>query len=327
MGAKGYGVVHAGMSGLGSGAFRRLLRLVAAGLVVTLVVFLGVDRLPGDAAVIAMGDLSADVEAGAGARRSLGLEAPVHERYLSYLAGLTRADFGTSQRYGGERVGPLLMRAAGTTGLLTAAAAATASVLGLGLAFLAVSWNGAWPGALANRTLVLLCAFPPIVLGVFLAAIAGGLLRLAPAAGWQGWSSVILPSLSLGVPAAGAVGRMCRQAMLETMEADFIRTARAKGAGRWRTVLLHALPNSAGVLCSALASMVGGMIGGSLAVEEVFAVPGLGRMVVEAVLARDQPVVAGAALVLVSAFAAVAFFGDLLVDGIGRFRGPSGLQR
>ena len=249
------------------------------------------------------------------ARHALGSDLPPLTRYGAWLTGLARGDLGTSLTYH-VPIAPLITERLGVSVplALLALAVALAGGLLLGIAG-AASTRG---GALARAAARLGLATPVAYLGLLLVlAVAVG-LRWLPAGGFPGWSdpaaalaALTLPALALGLPQAAVLARVLSASLTEVLSADYIRTARAKGLSAAALLWRHALRNAALPALATAGLQFGYLLAGSVIVETVFALPGLGRLVLDAVAQRDLPVVQAVAIVLVVFVAVSARLADL----------------
>lgn len=241
-------------------------------------------------------------------RRELGLDHPWPAQYLAWLGRAARLDLGRSLRSGEAVTTEIAARLPATLEL--AGAAFFLVVLLSGLAGVWTAWRPSQAQDRLPRWLsLLLVSLPPYWLGLLLISGLALALGWLPAAGRDGWASLVLPALTLSLGIAAMQGRVLRVGVLEVLGQDYIRFAHAKGLGRVRVLWSHVLPAALGPLLALWGMTLGHLLGGAVVVETVFAWPGLGRLLVEAVLARDWPLVQGLVLfttmVLVAANQAV----------------------
>jgi peptide/nickel transport system permease protein len=301
---------------------RLILHRLAATVPVLLLVTAGVFALlhltPGDP-VEAMMSESADADAKAALRAELGLDRPLAVQYLAWMGRLLRGDLGRSIRNGepvienvGRRVAPSVQLAllAMTISLLIAFPIGIAS---------AVRRNGGVDRAGTTLALFGIC-MPNFLLALLLIFLFGVTLRWLPISGYvdpreelvDGLRSLALPAVTLGLALAAVVTRTLRSSMLEALSEDYVRTARAKGLSEWRVIRGHVLRNALIPVVTVLGLQLGTLIGGAVITEYVFALPGVGRLVVDAVFARDYPLVQGVVLLIAGAFIASNLLVDLL---------------
>lgn len=284
------------------------LTLVAAsGLIFALV-----QLAPGDPARYVLG-LQADEQAVAALRAQLGLDDPALVRYGRWIAALLQGDLGTSLTYR-VPVGELLAERLPVTLPLAALALGLAVSLAVPAALLAARRPGGAVDRAVGAASQLGVSVPDFWLGVMGAWLFAVVLRWVPAGGFPGWEaglaaglqSLALPALALAVPQAAILTRVLRAALAELAHAEFLRTARAKGASRWRTLWRHALPNTASPVLTLLGLQTAYLLAGSVIVENVFFLPGVGRLLFQGVTAHDLVLVQSLVLVLVALGVAIS---------------------
>jgi ABC-type dipeptide/oligopeptide/nickel transport system permease component/ABC-type transport system substrate-binding protein len=304
--------------GAGVGWLMRRLGIFALTLAgASIVIFALLQLVPGDPAQFMMG-LQASPEAVAALRTELGLNGSVVVRYLHWIADFTRGDLGTSYAYRvpvAELIGPRL-----ALSLPLACLAMLVSVLvGLPASFLAALRPNGW----LDRTLGALTRLGVAIPGFWLATIL--LLAFAvhltwfPASGFPGWqaglgaalAALILPTVALALPQAALIARVARAALLAEQGRDYVRTARAKGLGRGRILWRHVAPNAAAPILAVIGLQFPFLLGGAVIVENVFYLPGLGSLVVQAITARDLIVVQAVAMLMVAATVIASFLTDV----------------
>ena len=304
-----------------------LARLASLGLTLgaaSVIIFALVQVAPGDPARYVLG-IQADEQAVAQLREQLGLNAPAPTRYARWVGDLLQGDLGRSLTYQ-VPVTQLLAERLPLTLPLAALALLGAVALALPAALLAARR----PGGVADRAVgtfsQLGVSVPDFWLGVMGAWLFAVSLRWVPAGGFPGWDaglaeglrSLALPALALALPQAAILTRVLRGALAELAHAEFLRTARAKGATRWRVLWRHALPNAAGPVLTLLGLQTAYLLAGSVIVENVFFLPGVGRLLFQAVTAHDLVLVQSLVLVLVALGVTVS----LLVELAGRAADP-----
>ena len=273
------------------------LPVLLAATVLTFVLF---QVVPGDAAVVVGGDRATASELAA-LRAELGLDAPVWERLWGSIRRLLSGDLGRSIRTGrpvAEEIGERLPH----TLALSMGAVALAAVLGPALGAVGASRRGRWMDVALTGLTALLLATPVFAIAlplVWLLAVRWGLL---PVAGVGGPEHLVLPVVTLALPSVAAIARVSRAAFAEALTADYVRTARAKGLSTLPLYVRHVWPNAAPPVLALTGLHLGSLLGGAVVVETLFAWPGLGRLAVSAILARDFPVAQGAVLTLACGF-------------------------
>ncbi|MCX8100579.1 MAG: ABC transporter permease [Geminicoccaceae bacterium] len=294
-----------------------LLLLVAAGC------FLLLEAAPGDAVDAYLAGLGGDAGLVRALREAWGLDRSAGTRFLLYLAGLATGDLGTSLAFG-RPVLELLLERLPITLALAGAATLLAALLGTGLGLLAGSRPGSAADRLASAVALVLNATPGFWLGILLVLLFAVRLRWLPSAGietigadYRGLARLldqarhlVLPTLALGLVYAALYARILRAGMVEAWRSDFVRAARARGLPRGRIVLAHVARNALVPLVTVLGLHGAAMLGGSVVIETLFAVPGMGRLAVEAVIQRDHALLLGCVL----ASSLLVILVNLLVD-------------
>jgi len=314
----------------------RLLQLGPVLLGVSILVFFGMHLIPGDVAQLLLGDKGTDADLQR-MRHQLGLDQPVYIQYFRFLGGALQGDFGESIRTRQPVIWEI-EQALPVTVELSLAALAFAVVAGLLIGVLAARFphsaldTGSMVGVLVGVSM------PVFWTGILLLIVFGGILGWLPLGGvldgsltvrritgaplldgvltgswpivWSAGRHLVLPALALGATAMAAIARMARSTMLDVLGLDFIRTARAKGLAERRVVSRHALRNALLPVVTLVGLQLGLLLSGAVLTETIFALPGLGRLAITSVLARDYPMVQGVVLI-----AAVVFVvANLLVD-------------
>lgn len=288
---------------------RRAAALVPTLLGAATVVFLLLHAVPGDPVDVMLGE-SAAPAARDELRARLGLHRPVAVQYGSWIAGLVHGDLGTSIR-SGRPVAALVAERVPATAALALAASAVAIAIGVPLGIAAARSRGGVADRVALAASLAAVATPSFWSGPMLVLVFAVELGWLPVAGSGDAAHLVLPALTLGAGMSGILVRMTRATLLETLGDDYVRTARAKGATPRRVLLVHALPNAATPVLAVIGLQLGAVLGGSVVTETIFAWPGLGRLVVEAIQARDYPVVQGAVLAIAAATVLANLAADL----------------
>ena len=284
----------------------------------SLVVFLMLNLLPGDPATVMLG-LDARPDTIVALRHQLGLDAPLPLRYLRWIVGLLSLHLGTSTTYGipvsqliGDRLRITLPLAAITLVLSVA--------IGIPVGVAAASRQGRVSDTAIMLAVQLFKAVPDFWGGVMLILVFSLALRWLPSGGFPGWTpapgaallALVLPSLALALPQAAILARFMRSSTLGALGQDFVRTARAKGLTRHAALWRHAVPNALIPVVTLIGIQFPLLLTGTVIIENVFNLPGLGRLVYEAINQRDLPVVQDLVMLLVSAVVLVNFAVDLL---------------
>jgi peptide/nickel transport system permease protein len=284
------------------GAFAALVMLGAA------TVMFGIIRLSGDPVALFVGD-TATPEDVAQVRKAMGLDGPLWAQYGRYVGQIARGDLGVSFRY--ERpVATLVVTALGPTLTLTAAATVLATLVGVLLGIVASTRRDSWLDYL-SMILAVAGQCSPVFLTAIVAVLVFAVhLRWLPTSGWGTVTAGVLPVLTLTLFVVGRIARMTRAAMLETLGKEYIRTAHAKGLHPVAVVCAHALKNAAIPVVTIAGATFAALLGGVVVTETVFGIPGLGQLLVRAVLVRDFPLAQGAILII----ALLVTWANLLID-------------
>ncbi len=297
---------------------RRLFGLVATLLAASLVVFVVLEVLPGDPAQVILG-VGAQEDTLAALRAEMGLDRPAAARYATWLGGLLTGELGNSYTFSEPVAGLIGDRLEITLPLaLLAIALSTAIALPLGV-FAAAHHNRLGDyGVMAFAQLGV--AVPNFWTGILLIILFAVVLRWVPAGGFPGWeagagpalAALLLPAVALALPQAAILARVARSAMLDVLGEDYIRTARAKGLPRRAAIARHALRNAMIPVVTIMGLQFGFLLAGTVVIENVFTLPGLGRLAFQAIERRDLVVVKDVVLLLVAMVVAVNFVVDLL---------------
>lgn len=229
-----------------------------------------------------------------------GLDQPIWRQYTNYLGRILRGDFGPSFKYSNRTVNEIIGQKLPVSLELGGLALGVALLIGLPLGVLAAVRRNSWLDYLASSTGMLGICVPTFVLGPLLVLLFAIHLRWVNASGWYDWSDRVLPALTLGFVYAAYLMRLTRGGMLEVLNQDYIRTARAKGATETRIVLRHALRGGLLPVISFLGPAVAGILTGSFVIETIFQIPGLGREFVNSAFNRDYTLVLGTVILYAS---------------------------
>lgn len=301
---------------------RRSISLGLSLLLASALIFSVVELVPGDPASFMLGT-GAQPETVAALRQQMGLDLPLPLRYLRWLGGVLTGDLGHSFTYKTPVAGMILERMQVSLPLaLMALALALALAFPIGM--FAASRHGKAGDMLAMGATQIGIALPNFWFAMLLVLVFAVNLQLLPAGGFPGWShpgaalrALILPAVALALPQAAILARVLRSALVETLGQDYIRSARAKGLSAGQALTRHALRNALIPVLTILGMQFSFLLAGAIIIENVFYLPGLGRLIFQAITQRDLIVVQGAVLVLVAAVILVTFVVDLsyaLVD-------------
>ncbi len=300
-------------------ALRRLIALIPVWLGISLLVYSTLVLLPGDPATAILGPYASEARV-AELQRELGLDRPLFIRYSDWLADVLRGDLGHS--YAFERpVARLVLQRLGPTLLLASVALCAGTLLGLLLGSLAAVHAGWVDRALTSLSLIgistpafWLAMLAMLGLSVHLGwfPVSGMYPHLGEASTLAVAHHLVLPAVTLALPAAGVIARLMRAAMLEALSSDYVRLARAKGLPEARVRYVHAFRTSLAQVVPVIGLQAGFVLGGTVYVETVFQWPGLGKLLVDAIAERDVLLVQGGVLVVASLYVVVNLAADLI---------------
>jgi ABC-type dipeptide/oligopeptide/nickel transport system permease component len=293
-------------------ALRRALGLLPVLLAAVVLTFVANQFVPGDPIMTLLSDRSGDVALEARLRAEYGLDRPLWRQFGAYVAGIVRGDFGLSFRFASTPVIDVIAPGLLVSPLLAGGAVLIAVPLGVALGtFVALRRNSLWD-TLVVLVLVAGTSIPNFALAAFLVYLLSVRLGWLPVAGWGTLSQAVLPVLLLAIPPLAYIARLSRTYMLEVLQQDYIRTARSKGMGQRGILFVHALKNAAVPIVTVIGIGIALLIGGAVVTESVFAIPGLGRLTVDAILRRDYPVIQGVVLLFSLVYVLVNLAVDLL---------------
>ena len=275
---------------------KRLLLLIPVVIGVTFLVFVIMNLKPGDPGRMILG-LSATQEAVEKYNTALGLDRPFLVRYLDYMSHLIRGDFGLSW-YGSEPILPNIVQLFPATLKICLLSIIFAMVVGIPLGVLSAVKQYSLADRIASTFAMIMASVPTFWLCLLMTLFFAVRLKLLPSFGLSSWKHYIMPMIALGANTLGLVIRMTRSSMLEEIRQDYVRTARAKGAKEKTVIFTHALRNSLIPVVTACGTNFSLLLGGTVFVEAVFAIPGLGNYLVDAVTKKDIPVVMGCVVIL-----------------------------
>jgi ABC-type dipeptide/oligopeptide/nickel transport system permease component len=269
---------------------RRLVGLLPVLLIVLVVIFLAMRALPGDPVAVMLSDHSANVELATRLRADYGLDRPLWAQFASYVAGLAVGDFGLSFKNVGVPVTAVIGGGLAISPLLALAALALALPIGTFAGVIAAIKRNSAADVAIILVLVMGLSIPNFAIATFLVYLFAIKLAVLPVAGWGSLDKAILPVVILAIPSAAYIARLARTFMLEVLQQDYIRTARAKGMSEALVIGRHALRNILVPLMTSAGVILGGLLSNTFVVETIFNIPGLGRIAIDAVFARDYPV-------------------------------------
>ncbi len=296
---------------------RRFVTALISIFLASLLVFAALLAVPGDPAEVILG-INASPQALAALREQLGLNVPAPQRFFNWFSGIIRGDFGESLNYQ-KPVGQLIAARLAVSIPLALGGIIVACLIALPLGIVAAVKRGSWLDPVITSLAQLGAAVPSFWLGLMLILLFGVNLGWLPAGGYVPWErnplgtlrSLMLPVLALGLGQAAIMTRMTRAAMLDVLGQDYIRTANAKGLKAPRVVLVHALRNALVTIITILGLSFTQLLIGSIIIEQVFSLPGLGRLALTAIGSRDFPLLQGEILVYASAIVMLSFLVDI----------------
>lgn len=317
----------------------RLLQLIPVLLGISVIVFSMMALTPGDPVDVMLGDSLATPEQRAAMRRDMGLDGPLHERFLAFLSNAVRGEFGTSFHHR-RPVADVILERVPATIELTLVSMLLALAIGIPLGVLAAVKRDTWFDRLATIATLLGVSMPGFWFGILAILLFAVTLGLFPVAGRIGYAAEVpfvtgmllvdtliagrpasfldalrhlaLPAVTLGLAMAALIARVTRSAMLEALRQDYVVFAEAKGLSRARVLLRHALKNALIPTVTVAAIETGTLLGGNMIVETVFGWPGLGRLVVEAIFTRNYPLVQAAVLLYAVTYVLLNLAADML---------------
>jgi ABC-type dipeptide/oligopeptide/nickel transport system permease component len=293
---------------------RRLALTVPVLLGVATLVFALIHLVPGDPAEAMLGE-SAPAADLAELRTRLGLDKPLMVQYQAYVLGLARGNLGTSFRYNtpvAREIGQRL----GRTAQLAAAAMAVSILVALPLGVLGALYRGQWIDQVATTVSLLGVAMPNFWLGPLLAIVFAVSLGWLPVSGTGSWRHLVLPAVTLGGALAALLARMTRATLIDELRELYVLAARARGVSSARAVISHALRNSLIPVVTIIGLQLGAVLTGTIITETIFAWPGVGRLLIQAISFRDYPLVQGCILFIATTYVTMNLLVDLVYGWI-----------
>jgi ABC-type dipeptide/oligopeptide/nickel transport system permease component len=277
---------------------------------VSVIVFSMIHLIPGDPAqLIAGADATPeDVEV---VRTSLGLDKPLVVQYISFVTHAVQGDFGKSFRTDRPVFEEISSRYVNTLAL-SLVAMVFGTVMGLLIGVVTAVFRGGWVDNAVLGISLLGISVPPFFLGILLMLIFAAELNWLPLTGMGSWQHFVLPALTLGIPNAAVIARITRGSLIEVLQQDYVRTAQAKGLSGYIVVFRHALRNALIPVITVVGLQMGYLLGGAVVTETVFAWPGIGRLLIQSISARDFPMVQASVLLLALTFVLINLISDVL---------------
>jgi peptide/nickel transport system permease protein len=297
---------------------RRLLATLVVLAIVSLLSFSLMQLVPGDPALVLAG-IGATADQVQHIRQEFGLDQPFAVQMLRWYGGLLHGNLGDSVLLG-ESVVKAIAEHVPATVSVALFASVLSVVVGIGSGILAATRQGQWIDRIVMGAAVFGVSVPSFWLGLLLMVLFAVKLDWLPAGGyvplaqdpWQWFRSLVLPGVSLALLQIGYLAQIARNALIEVLRQDFVRTARAKGLADWTVIMKHALSNAMLPILTVTGIMFSLLLSGSVVTETVFSVPGLGRLMASAILSRDYPVIQGTLLLTAAAFAIINLLVDIL---------------
>jgi peptide/nickel transport system permease protein/oligopeptide transport system permease protein len=287
---------------------KRLFATIPVLIGISLLLFFMLRMLPGDPAQVLAGQMATPEEI-ENIRQQLGLDRPIYEQYAAYLKRLAQFDLGRSARTQNPVTQEIWARLPNTL-LLAVVAITLACVFGIPAGIISAVRPYSWIDYLVTTSALFGMSMPVFWLGLMLVVVFSVILKWLPAGGTGSWQHVILPSVTLAAFVVAFIARMTRSTMMETLAQDFTTTARSKGLKERVVVIKHAFKNAMIPIITVVGLQFGLLLGGAVLTETVFAWPGLGRLIVDSILARDYPVIQGSILI----FGLLYIMVNLVVD-------------
>lgn len=288
----------------------RLLRIVPVVLIVVTLIF-GLFRfVPGDPARLIAGS-TATQESVERVRSRLGLDRPILIQYVTYLADIPQGKLGYSGIYRGD-VAPVIVRHLPPTLALLASSMLVTILIGIPAGVASAVFRGRWIDHATSLFVTGMLAIPNFWLGLMLIAVFAVGLGWLPSFGFEGWRSLIMPTIAVAARMIAIVARMMRSSMLEVLHRDYVRTARAKGVGAMVVLYKHAVRNALIPTLTTIGIQAGYLLGGSVVIEQLFAWPGMGQLLISSVGVRDFNMIQSITVVFATGFLLINLLIDLL---------------
>ena len=293
-------------------ALRRLFGLVPVLFVVVALAFVANRLTPGDPVLMMLGTRAGDEALAANLRHQYGLDRPLWQQFVAYVGGVLRGDFGLSYRFVGTPVVEVIKDGLAVSPILAIAALALAIPVGVAVGTFAALRRNSWIDLGLIVVLVAGISVPNFAMAAFLVYVVSRKLGWLPVAGWGTLRHAVLPVLLLAIPPSAYLARLARTYMLEVLQQDYVRTARAKGLRPRLVIYRHALRNTVVPLLTTIGILFGGLLSGTFVVETIFNLPGLGSLAIQAIFARDYPVTLAIVVLFTVFYAGINLAVDLV---------------
>jgi ABC-type dipeptide/oligopeptide/nickel transport system permease component len=304
------------VSSTGGYLIRRIAGVLPVLAVAVVLAFAANKSVPGDPVLMMLGDQSSNVELARKLRSEYGLDRPVLTQFAEYAGGLLRGDLGLSFRYPGVPVARVIADGIWISPLLAIGALMIAFPIGVAVGIFAAIRRNTLPDVGVMLVLVAGLSVPNFALATFFVWLFSLKLGALPVAGWDRWQHVVLPVAILAIPPAAYIARLARTFMLEVLQQDYIRTARAKGLPERQVIWRHGLRNVLVPILTVTGVILGGLITSTFVIETIFNIPGLGRIAIQSIFARDYPVTTGIVLLFTLFYVVINLVVDLLYVAI-----------
>lgn len=291
-------------------AIRRLLAIIPILIGISFIVFAMMNIIPGDPGTLMLGDKATQAQKDM-LNEQLGYNRPFAERYWQFLTDAVQGDLGDSYRTRQPVMDEIMVRFPKTL-RLAVLSLLTAMLIGIPLGILSAVRQYSKIDVISTAMALLVAAIPTFWMGLLLMLLFSLQLNWLPASGSETWRHYIMPTITLALPLASSLLRLTRLTMLEVINQDYIRTARSKGIRETAVVVLHAFKNASLPIVTSLGMSFGGLLGGTVIIESIFAMPGLGTLMINAIRTKDIPQVMGTALFLSALFCLTMLVIDLL---------------
>ncbi|HET9661666.1 MAG TPA: nickel ABC transporter permease [Thermomicrobiales bacterium] len=289
---------------------RRCVQAIPVLFGITIFTFLIAHLVPGDPVQAFAGDKQLSPELAAQIRQQYGLDKPLWQQYLTYMDDLVHGDMGAGL-HNKRPVTDTIREAVGPTLQLTLAGLVVALTIGITFGVLAAIYHNTWIDSAAMVVALLGVSLPVFYLGLIMLFIFSFRLSWFPSSGSDGWRSLVLPAVTIGIASSAYIARLVRSSMLEVLHQDYTQTARAKGLAERSVIVRHALKNALIPTVTYFGIQLAGLLTGAVVIETVFSRPGLGRVAITAIGNRDYPLIQGTVLVTAVIYLAVSLVVDL----------------
>lgn len=289
---------------------KRVLLAIGVVFAISAITFFVLNIVPGDPVRIMVGEMADDATVER-IREQMGLNDPVEVQYARWLTNMLQGDFGTSYTQS-KPVVTLMGQAFLTTARLAGLAYVFALVLGLFIGVIAAVNHGKWIDRALMALSILGISAPVFWVAVIFQIVFALTLKWFPLSGIKTWQAFVLPVIALGVRYAASIARVTRTSMLDVLSQDFMRTAEAKGVRKWTVIIAHGLRNALIPIITIAGTQLGEILTGSILIESIFMMPGMGKLLLDAINSRDLPLIQGGVMYIAVICVAVYLIVDIL---------------